>query len=542
MKITYLCFLLVVSQLVFGQWSSDTLNNTVISEFSNGAVSKVAPTDNNQYYVSYYGSSLGGYYMNLQLLDFEGNKMWATNGITISDNAQASWVADYDMISDHDNNAIIAFADIRNGDPDIFIYKINDQGVAQWGENGICLSSSSNAEYAPRICVLSDNSVIACWAVADTMKVQKILPDGTLPWGVTGMNITESGKSYGYPTPIADADAGFLLPYFKQTGNFPSMVRTIYVNRFDGDGEPVWADDVEACGSTGITAWDQLYAVNDGNDGVLVYWKDDRDGDMNADVAVQKIDNMGVPAYIPNGVELSSDGYQCFYPVAKTLSDGSVIAFFTKTDASQGNRGMFVQKISPFGEKLFGANAKQLISISSTFNYTIDVQVVNDKLFCLYSVFPQSMATNEKMYIYALNTEGNDVWPEPLTISLGNYSKSHPYLSLEKENQLIVSWENGDNGYVIAQNFTVYGGTGVIPVAVDNHSTCENLFTIMNGEIHIQQQGISTIQIMDVSARTLILEKNPTGTIKIPSNFHGVLFVVAQQHNGEQQVSKVFLR
>lgn len=542
MKITYLCILLVLSHIAFGQWTSDTINNTVISEFSNGAVSKVAPTDNNHYYVSYYGSSVGAYNMNLQLLDFEGHKMWASNGITISDNAQASWVADYDMISDHDNNAIIAFADVRNGNPDIFIYKTNQLGFPQWGVNGIDLSTSSLEEYAPRICVLSDNSVIACWAVGDTMKVQKILPDGTLAWGVQGKSIFEAGKSYGYPTPIADADAGFLLAYFKQTGSFPSMVRRIFVNRFDGNGDPVWTADVEACGSTGITAWDQLYAVNDGNDGVLVYWKDDRDGDMNADVAVQRIDNMGVPAFIPNGVELSSDGYQCFYPVAKTLSDGSVIAFFTKTDASQNNRGMFVQKISPFGEKLFGANAKQLISLSSSFNYTIDVQMLNDKLFCLYSVFPQGMATNEKMYIYALDTEGVDVWPEPLTLSVGLYSKSHPYLSLENENQMIVSWENGSNGNVMAQNFTVYGGTGIIPVAIDNYSICENLFIIMNGEIHVQQQGISTIRIMDVAARTLKLEKNPTGIVKIPSHLQGVFFIVAQHNSGEQQISKVFLQ
>lgn len=541
MKITYLCFLLVLSHLAFGQWTSDTINNTSISQFPNGTVSKVAPTENNNYYVSYYGSLENGYNMNLQLLDFEGNKLWAPNGITISDNAQDSWIADYDMISDHDNNAIIAFADVRNGDPDIFIYKTNQLGLPQWGVDGISLSTSSLAEYAPRICVLSDNAVIACWAAGDTMKVQKILPDGTLAWGIQGKPIGEAGKTYGYPTPIADSDGGFFLAYFKQTGSFPSMIRRIFVNRFDGNGDPVWTSDVEVCGSTGISAWDQLYAVSDGNDGVLVYWKDDRDGDMNADVAVQKIDKMGVPAFIPNGVELSSDGFQCFYPAAKTLSDGSVMAFFTKTDAAQANRGLFVQKISPFGEKLLGANAKQLISLSTNFNYTIDVQMANDKLFCLYSVFPQGMATNEKMYIYAVNANGDDVWPEPLILSLGNYSKSHPYLSLENENQMIVSWENGSNGSVMAQNFTVYGGTGLIPVAIDEIEKCENLFEIVNEEIHILQPGITQIRIMDLSAKTLMMVDNPGVDIKIPQNLHGVLLVVAHQNTGEQQVSKFLL-
>ena len=541
MKITYLCFLLVLSHLTFGQWTSDTINNTSISQLPNGTVSKVAPTENNNYYVSYYGSLENGYNMNLQLLDFEGNKLWAPNGITISDNAQDSWIADYDMISDHDNNAIIAFADIRNGDPDIFIYKTNQLGLPQWGVDGISLSTSSLDEYAPRICVLADNAVIASWAAGDTMKVQKILPDGTLAWGIQGKPIGETGKSYGYPTPIADSDGGFLLAYFKQTGSFPSTIRRIFVNRFDGNGEPVWTSDVEACGSTGITAWDEINAVSDGNDGVLVYWKDDRDGDLNADVAVQKIDKMGVPAFIPNGVELSSDGFQCFYPVAKTLSNGSVIAFFTKTDASQNNRGMFIQKISPFGEKLLGANAKQLIALSTSFNYTIDVQMVNDQLFCLYSVFPQGTANNEKMYIYAVDGDGDDVWPEPLIISIGTYGKSHPYLSLENQNQMIVSWENGDNGSVMAQNFSVYGGTGIIPVAIEDITRSEDLFEIVNGEIHMLQNGISQVRIMDLSAKIVSLVDNPGIHIKIPHHLHGVFVVVAQHGNGAQQVSKLLL-
>ena len=536
MKSFLLILLLAISMASFGQWTTDTVANTQICSYSNGAVSKVVPASNNHYYISYYGSMFGGYNMNLQLVDFEGNKLWAQNGITVSDNAQDSWIADYDMTVDHDNNAIVCFGDIRNGNPDIFINKIDQNSDQLWGENGIGLSNSASAEYSPRICVLNDNSVIATWAYDDVMRIQKVNADGTLAWGQEGINIIETGKSFGWPVPLPDDDGGFYIAYFKQTGSFPAMQRKIFVQRFFADGTPVWDEDVELCGYTGISSWDEIYARKDHNNGVLVYWKDDRDGDIIPDVAVQRVGADGIPSYIPNGVELSGDGYNCYYPAAVSLSDGSVIAFFTKTDGSQNYRGMYAQKIDFFGDVQWG-NGMELFPLTLNFNYTIDVQMYNDEVFCLFSVFPEGMATDAKMFIYGLDSEGNDLWENPLPIAVDDYPKVHPFLSAPLEGQFVVSWESEDNGHVMAQNFTAWGGTGVIPVGGRNPLVNKGLFAVYNGIIHIMNPEISRLTIYDAQGRMIAEEKEPEGEIQVQHT--GLFVIVAEDFKGQVQVEKL---
>ena len=536
MKTPFLLLLMLVSTLLFGQWTTDTVSNSLISSYSNGAVSKAVPGFNGSCYISYYGSMFGGYNMNLQYVDYYGQKQWAENGITVSDHSQDSWIADYDLNVDTNDDAIVCFADIRNGDPDIFVYKHNEAGEPLWGDDGICLSNSAEYEYSPAACVLNDNSVIVSWVVGDAMKVQKISVDGTLEWGVEGLLITETGKSFGWPVPLPDDDGGFYLAYFKQTGSFPAMQRKIFVQRFYADGTPVWEEDVELCGYTGISSWDEIYARKDHNNGVLVYWKDDRDGDIIPDVAVQRVGADGIPSYIPNGVELSGDGNNCYYPAAVSLSDGSVIAFFTKTDGSQNYRGMYAQKIDFFGDVQWG-NGIELFPMTLNFNYTIDVQMYNDEVFCLFSVFPEGMATDAKMFIYGLDSEGNDLWESPLPIAVDNYPKVHPFLSAPLEGQFVVSWESEDNGHVMAQNFTAWGGTGVIPVGGRNPEVNKGLFAVYNGIIHIMNPEISRLTIYDAQGRMIAEEKEPEGEIQVQHT--GLFVIVAEDFKGQVQVEKL---
>ncbi len=539
MKTPFLLLLMLVSTLLFGQWTTDTVSNSLISSYSNGAVSKAVPGFNGSCYISYYGSMFGGYNMNLQYVDYYGQKQWAENGITVSDHGQDSWIADYAMNVDTNDDAIVCFADIRNGDPDIFVYKHNEAGEPLWGEDGICLSNSAEYEYSPAACVLNDNSVIVSWVVGDAMKVQKISVDGTLEWGVEGLLITETGKSFGWPVPLPDDDGGFYLAYFKQTGSYPALIKMIYVQRFNADGTMVWDEDVQVCGNTGISSWSKMYARKDHENGVLIYWRDDRFGDLIPDVEVQRVNAAGNPVFIPNGVTVSSDGLNCYYPAAASLNDGTVMVFFTKTDGSQNYRGMYVQKLDLFGELMLGPNGKELFPLTSEFNYTIDMQAHVDNAFCLYSVFPQGMATNEKFFIYALDEDGNDLWNEPLPIAVGEYSKVHPWLSRAFGGQFVVTWESGDNGHVFAQNFTTSGETGVIWQGI-NRTVQQDAFRIRENIITIEKADVLSLSVYDMMGRAFLNVDKPAKGQEIAVNNKGFLFITSTRRDGSQHVTKVY--
>jgi hypothetical protein len=131
-----------------GQWNSDTQQNTVVSD-SDGekAVTHIAQTDDGKYFISWYGGA-DNYNMNLALLDSAGYALW-DEPLVVSDHPQNTWVADYSLVVDHDGNAVVSFADIRNGNPDLVVYKISQDGEQLFGDDGILVTETVSEEFFP---------------------------------------------------------------------------------------------------------------------------------------------------------------------------------------------------------------------------------------------------------------------------------------------------------------------------------------------------------------------------------------------------------
>ena len=190
-KIILLNALLIVgfTNQLFAQWTSDTLLNTKVAD--QNAVSEVTPlqatTLSGKTYISYFESSGGSYLMKMQLLDAQGNKLWGTNGLLISNQPQSSAVYRYDLKIDQENNAIVAFQDMRSGNMATVTYKVDTAGNFLWGSNGIVLHDSvSTFEVGPSIGILPNNDVVIAWNASGgsvkKISYQKISAGGTVAW------------------------------------------------------------------------------------------------------------------------------------------------------------------------------------------------------------------------------------------------------------------------------------------------------------------------------------------------------------------------
>lgn len=125
------------------QWSSDTEQNTTINNAAGpNYVPKIRTTIDGNFFISWFGGD-GNLNMNLQLLDFNGNELWETNGIIVSNHTQNTFVTDYDLTTDMGGNAVIAFTDVRNGLTNTMVYKVSQSGEFLFGENGINPSPSA---------------------------------------------------------------------------------------------------------------------------------------------------------------------------------------------------------------------------------------------------------------------------------------------------------------------------------------------------------------------------------------------------------------
>ena len=118
------------------QWNNDPLQNLAIADTSGEQVlPKIQPTSDGGCYISWFDSRSGNYDVYLQRLNSLGEIQWDPKGLLISNHPQQSWLVDYDLAVDPDDNALLVFADIRNGgssDLDIFAYKIAPDGSFLW--------------------------------------------------------------------------------------------------------------------------------------------------------------------------------------------------------------------------------------------------------------------------------------------------------------------------------------------------------------------------------------------------------------------------
>lgn len=481
----FLIFGLII--LGFGQWPSDPTENLAISsESGEQAIPKVATSESGITYIAWFSNTSGNYDVMLQKLDVFGNTLWEDNGIVVSDNPAMSWLTDWDMTVDQTDHAILTFQDIRNGNNDIFAYRISPDGEFVWGEDGIELSTGPAFDVSPKVCVTNANNVCFAWQAEDVVILQKISPDGNKLWGDSG--ITLSGdNTFSWPQLIAVGEDEVILKYFEDTGNFPAITRKAYAQRFDVDGNPVWANDAIISNAGGITAWTQVLPfINDGNDGFFIAWHDDRDNNMLASVFVQHINANGEILLGDNGTEASTMmGRNNFYAhLALPTGSDDIYVFWNEMDGDQNNRGIYGQKISAAGERVWTDNGKSIIEISSMNVFPISASQSETDLIVFYEEYFD--VVDAKVKAMCLDTDGEFVWTEEkIDLCSLPSAKVHSVVGNFNSDQWISAWEDDRNGNtdIYAQNIQLDGTLGPVVIQGEVEVFPDTLFFEENPQI-----------------------------------------------------------
>jgi len=322
-------FLFLVAALLsfplLGQWSQNAAFPTHIAGGDGEQVlPKTAITSDGYVYVSRFDNgSNGNYDVYLQCLDQQGVQQWGQAGVLVSGNPSMTWLTDYDLSVDNNGNAIVCFQDIRSaGVNNIYIYKVNPAGTLLWAPDGLTLSSDTSTDYAnysPKVCNTSDNYCYAAWQRSgpgnDEIKIHRLSAAGQKLWGENGVSLTSGAGEYTWPQLLESTNGEILLKYFVDSGPFWAPTRHMYVARFNTEGILQWNTAISEAG--GISAWNQLIAFEpDGTGGAVLAWYDDRNSDMVNEVYVSRVAGDGSLSMPVNGALATLDtGMQQYYPV-----------------------------------------------------------------------------------------------------------------------------------------------------------------------------------------------------------------------------------
>src|SRR5262245_43929889 len=152
-----------------------------------------------------------------QKLDAAGNPVWSTDGIPICKQAGAQ--TNPRLLSDGAGGAFVVWEDARAGITNINIYvqRVNAQGVPLWGAGGVLVCGAANNQTAP---VLSPNGlggVLIAWVdlrgTDADIYAQRVAAAGTPQWAANGVAVCTAVGVQGDPTVVTDSQGGAIVAW-----------------------------------------------------------------------------------------------------------------------------------------------------------------------------------------------------------------------------------------------------------------------------------------------------------------------------------------
>lgn len=445
------------------QWSADpNVNNPIATVAGEEAIPKIATAPGGISYISWFSNESGNYNVRLQKLDVYGNKLWASEGLLISNHPAMTWLTDWDMAIDQQEHAILVFQDIRSGNNDIHAYRISPEGNFVWGADGLDLSNSTAFSAAPKVTVTNSGNCVFAWAEDNVVIIQKVSPDGTKLWGANGITLS-STNTYSWPQLLPVGTDDVVLKYFQDSGPVWAPTRHVFAQRYDANGSPVWTQPTVISNAGGISAWTQIFPfINDGNDGFYIAWHDDRDNNMLSSAFVQHVSSAGQALFTANGKEVSTmPNRNHFYPKLCLLPGSTdVFVLWNEMDANQNNRGIYGQKVDQSGTLMWTNNGMAFIELSMTDVYPFASGNSDQDLVVFYN--SAYSGTNYGIRALCIDVNGTILWNN--YVSDYQSEKVHDITNNFMNGQWITAWEDTRTGSrdIYAQNIKADGTLGPI--------------------------------------------------------------------------------
>ena len=502
-----------LSSGAYAQWSSNpAINLAVCDTTGEQALAKIESTSDGGCYVSWFDTRSGGYNVYLLRLDPAGNKLWAPNGLLISSNPQDTWITDYDLLVDDNDNAIIVFSDIRNsGNLNPFVYAISPNGDFLWGANGIDLNPTADFQANPKLAKTDDGNIVVAWIIAATryqVGLQKISPAGAKLWGTNPIILQSATEGFGYPDVVTSDSGGVVLFHTVTTGNFPAQTVKLRAKKITSAGTISWSVNIQDLG--GISPWSVPEVYSDNNNGGLISWHDDRDNNLLSSAFVQRVSSSGSIYFPVNGSEASLKASRHkFNPVcAFDNATNETYVFWMETEPDQNQNGISGQKLSSNGTRQWTDDAKIFKDLSVPFTTSISYltsEMGNGRAY-LYYLEGSAAGTNDKVEGFACDNNGDFVWAGNFTILSNPTSDKLQLVStvdVYKNCKLAWGDNRSDAGGIYAQDINPDGqlGNSIVPVElvsftanISNNSVTLNWITaseLNNSGFEIERSVIS---------------------------------------------------
>ena len=252
--------------------------------------------------------------------------------------------------------------------------------------------------------------------------VQRYDASGAALWS-TGADVATTGLFQSQPTLVPDGSGGLFVCYqaFPSSGSDFDIV----CQRLDADGAALWGEAGLAAG--GEPGWRVLpKAVADATDGLLVFWRNQRDGGDGIEEMMlmegQHFSAAGVKLWGENGLlvrttnlaETNSHTFNIF-DVQADGTGGAVIGFNDWSGTSTPDLDVFAQRVAADGTLLWGGGNGVLVAGDGQHIQHESTVALPDGGAAI-TVYEDVSSTQSRLWIYRMGPDGNHLWPNGLLL------------------------------------------------------------------------------------------------------------------------------
>lgn len=286
-----------------------------------------------------------------QRIDSSGNIMWAANGLPVI--VKSSHQQDAKLVSDGSGGIIIVWQDSTALGFDIYAQRLNGNGIPQWNASGVAICTASGSQINPKMESDGAGGAIIVWqdkrnGVDYDIYAQRINAAGIVQWTTNGVFICSmANTTQSNPKLRADGSGGAIIAWQDKRNGIDY---DIYAQRVNASGVVQWAlNGIPVCTATGNQS--AIDMTNEGINGVIVAWKDQRAG--NTDIYAQKIDLAGTTQWAVNGIAITTNSAPQLNP--NVVGDGNGGAIIVWQDSSAGNWNIKSQRVDGNGNNIWTA-------------------------------------------------------------------------------------------------------------------------------------------------------------------------------------------
>jgi hypothetical protein len=466
--IIFFCLQLLHTVTLFAQWNSNkTINNEVATEIGRQESAVMCSDGAGGAIIAWYDSR-GWTYNTLhdvfvQRINSNGVVQWATDGISL--NVLTNGYGDIDIAADGNGGAVIAFISGSGSTLLILAQRVDGNGNSLWNSgNPVTVCNAVEAQFHPRVVNAGNSTFVITWqderagTNVDDIYAQKYDLNGLAQWAANGV-LVNAALSYQEDPEIVSIGSGEVIVTwsdFRSGSNYD-----VYAQKLNAAGVRQWVgtDGLLSGKIISNATANQRYPkiCTDANNGAIISWQDFRNGGTNAtDIYAQRINTSGAVQWTPNGELLCNRTTVQEIQNIIFTNDGAVVSWIDYPTGTY-DYDLYAQKVDLNGGVKWATNGVVVCNAPDIQSSIQSAADGSNGAIFTWIDRRDGIVIRNTLYAQRINSIGQPVWTLNGVVVSNNslYSRNNPRIISDGCTTIFV-WEDSRNTGSALTDFDIY--------------------------------------------------------------------------------------